>query len=170
VLAVQRSDDANWVGVRDPGSVGSTVWLGLGDVSLDGGTSALDALPVGGACPVTVVSTPTPTPTPEPVPVDSTAPSISQAGASPTQLFMVNLQRTTTITAVVTDSFGVSSVTATWSGAASGSAPMQRSGSTWTLSYTAPEGTPSGTITFTIVARDAAGNSSSTSVNVQVAQ
>lgn len=174
VLATQRSDDSLWIGVRDPGSVGSTVWVGLGDVALDGGMPALETLPVGGACPVAVVSTPTPTPTPEPepvpVPVDSTAPSISQAAATPAQLYMINNQRNSTISAVVTDAGGVASVTATWSGVASGSAPMQRNGSQWTLAYTAPEGTGTGTITFTIQARDAAGNRSSTTVNVQVSQ
>ena len=170
VLATQRSDDSRWVGVRDPGSVGSTVWVGLGDVALDGGMSALDALPVGGACPVAVVSTPTPTPTPEPIPVDSTDPAISQASASPAQLYMINNQRTSTISAVVTDAGGVASVTATWSGVASGSASMQRNGSQWSLAYTAPEGTATGTITFTIEARDRAGNRSSTTVNVQVSQ
>jgi hypothetical protein len=59
VLAVQRSDDALWVGVRDPGALGGTIWVTLGDVSLDEGTPALDELPVGGACPETVVIVPT---------------------------------------------------------------------------------------------------------------
>jgi len=166
VLATQRSDDSRWVGVRDPGSVGSTVWVGLGDVALDGGMSALDALPVGGACPVAVVSTPTPTPTPEPIPVDSTAPSISQVAANPPAVYVTN-GTSTTITMTVTDAGGVASVTATWSGATSGSAPLQRNGNEWTLVYQVPQGSPTGTITFTFVARDRVGNSSSASLDVQ---
>lgn len=58
VFTTQRSEDLLWVGVRDPGSVGSTVWVRLGDVALDDGMTALEALPVGGACPVALVSTP----------------------------------------------------------------------------------------------------------------
>lgn len=167
VLAVQRSDDSLWVGVRDPGALGSTVWVALGDVSLDDGTPALETLPIGGACPQVVVVTPTPEPPPPPA--DTTRPSISQLGANPTVVYVAN-GTSTKLTASVSDAGGVAAVTVSWSGSASGSAPMEFSGGEWSLLYTPPPGTPNGTITFTVVARDYAGNQSSASVAVQVAQ
>ena len=167
VLAVQRSDDSLWVGVRDPGALGGTIWVALGDVSLDDGTSALDDLPIGGACPVTVVVTPTPEPPPPPA--DTTPPVISQLTANPTLIYVMN-NGSAKITAVTSDASGVASVTASWTGAASGSASLQLSGGEWSFVYQPPQGTPNGTITFTVIARDYAGNQSSASVAVQVAQ
>ena len=156
-----------WVGVRDPGSVGSTVWVGLGDVALDGGMSALDALPVGGACPVTVVSTPTPTPTPEPIPVDSTAPSISQASAS-SPFYSANGQ-STTITAVASDNWGVTrvSVQIVRPDGVTSSANMERAGGSWTYVYNSQPHYQTGLYRFVLTAFDAAGNAASVEVTVQ---
>lgn len=171
VLGVQRSEDLRWVGVRDPGAGGSTIWVNLGDLALDGGMPALEALPVGGACPVIVVSTPTPTPTPEPVPVpapgDSTAPTISQASA--TSPFYSGNGQTTTVTAVASDNRGVTrvSVQIVRPDGATATAEMQNSGGGWTYTYSAQGHNQLGLYRFVLTAFDAAGNTSSVEVTVQ---
>ena len=168
VLAVQRSDDALWVGVRDPGALGGTLWVALGDVSLDAGASAVEELPIGGACPETVVVVPTqepapvpteePAPGPNPGPSDTTAPVIQQAAITGNGCGYE-------VQAIVVDNVGVAGVRISWTGLSSGTnQPMSLSGGVWRYGYTAPD--PSnGTVTFTIVARDAAGNESSTVVS-----
>ncbi len=76
VLATERSEDSTWVGVRDPLTLGGTLWVGLGDVSLDDGVPALEALPVGGDCPTTVVALPAVEP--EPVVTEEPTPGPSR--------------------------------------------------------------------------------------------
>lgn len=170
VLAVERSDDALWLGVRDPRALGSTVWVALGDVSLDEGRPALDALPVGGACPETVVvveaepapeptqgpdpgPNPAPNPNPDPGPSDTTAPTASGPSAD-----VNNCPAIVRVSAG--DNVAVTGVTVSWSGAASGSAQMTPAGGAlWQLSYDSAN-LPEGNMTFTFVARDAAGNQS----------
>jgi hypothetical protein len=171
VLATQRSEDLLWVGVRDPGSVGSTVWVGLGDVAFDGGMPAVEALPIGGACPVTVVSTPTPTPTPEPepepAPGDSTAPVISQASAT-SPFYSANGQ-STTITGVANDNRGVTRVSLqiVRPDGASSTVEMQSTGGSWTYVYSSQPHYQTGLYRFVLTAFDAAGNTSSVEVSVQ---
>ncbi|TPX03155.1 hypothetical protein FJ656_18695, partial [Schumannella luteola] len=69
VLAVARSDDASWIGVRNPSTLTGTLWFPAAVVAGDSGTD-WEALPVGGACPTTVVAplhpTESPAPTEEP--------------------------------------------------------------------------------------------------------
>lgn len=169
VLAVQRSEDLLWVGVRDPGSVGSTVWLALGDVALDGGKAALDALPVGGECPVVVVSTPTPEPEPDPVPApgDSTAPVISQASA--TSPFYAGNGQTTTVSAVASDNRGVTriAVRIVRPDGVVESGEMQSAGGTWLFTYSAQGHNLLGLYRFELTAFDAAGNTAAAEVTVQ---
>lgn len=167
VLATQRSEDSLWVGVRDPGSVGSTVWVALADVTLDGGQPAIEALPIGGACPAVVVTVPTaapvpppepgpapaPNPVPNPGPVDGTSPSSGSPSVD-----------TGVCPAIVrvsaSDDVGVTGVTVSWSGAASGSAQMSPlGGGLWQYAYDSAN-SPEGNMTFSFVARDAAGNTS----------
>ena len=64
-----------------------------------------------------------------------------------------------TVVASASDDVGVTSVTVTWSGQYSGSAPMSLVGGEWRYTFTPPTN-ETGTITFTVVARDAAGNQS----------
>jgi hypothetical protein len=178
VLAVQRSDDALWVGVRDPGALGGTIWVTLGDVSLDEGMPALDELPVGGACPETVVVVPTEEPTPEPTqepapdpaPSDTTGPMLTSGNAKPNPISMEGFPECGPTVAVVsvnaTDPSGVKSVTATWSG---GTASLDRSGSQWKFSFSeATIGSNDTNYPITLTARDNAGNKSSIVVNVTV--
>lgn len=163
VLAVQRSDDSLWVGVRDPDALGSTVWVALGDVSLDDGTPALEVLPVGGACPQVVVVTPTPEPPPPPV--DTTRPVISKASAT-SPFFSVN-QQSTTITATATDNVGVTrvSIQIVRPDGVAANAEMQNAGGTWSYVYT-PGPNSGGLFRFVLTAYDAAGNAATAEVSV----
>jgi hypothetical protein len=73
---------------------------------------------------------------------------------------------TPTISAVVTDDTGVASVAISWKGVLNGSASMTGD---WSYELTVPAGTPAGSLEFTVVATDAAGNTSAPyvfSVNV----
>ncbi len=73
VLAVERSDDGDWLAVRDPYQVTRTLWLPAGVVVVDDGEPAVDTLAVGG-CPV-VSASPSPSPSPEPVVTEAPAPA-----------------------------------------------------------------------------------------------
>jgi len=121
----------------------------------------------------TVAPEPEPAPAPAPPPVppappaDTTAPTISQATATPPYVFVGN-GGPTDLSATVTDNVAVAYVAISWSGSATGYGSMQYSGSSWTFHYVAPPGTPAGTITFAITGVDGSGNASApTYVNVQ---
>jgi len=179
VLAVGRSEDSLSVGVRDPDSFGSTIWVALGDVSLDGGSAALEALPTGGTCVETTVAlepepeaapAPTADPAPGPTsapkphsapgPTDGTAPTITQYWLTPDQYVYHNYpaDNSAVLHALASDNAGVTGVDISWSGVHSGSATMTFSGGNWQYSYVVPNGTSFGNIVFTLRARDAAGN------------
>ena len=135
----------------------------------------------------TVTTTPTSTPTetatpaetaapaPAPAPAaDSAAPTLSGAAASPSQDLCADDSYSSyyaiasTISVTAADNVGIIGVHITWTGAESGSAEMSF-GSPWTYTFNPASSTPSGTVTFTLVARDAAGNTSApatTSVTV----
>lgn len=173
VLAVSRDETSTWVGVRDPGALGSTVWVRLGDVALDAGTPALAELPVGGACPEVVVAipvepepepAPTQEPGPAPQPRDTTPPQILQFGAA-----NMNCQTSQQISVVASDNVGVTGVSLSWTGVVPGSANMAPVGSEWRYSFTAPSHDAYYDVTFTAVARDAAGNTRSASTTITVA-
>lgn len=180
VLAVVRTDDSAYLGVRDPLDLGSTVWLPAGVVVVDEGQPAVSTLPVDGcpvptllaetAAPAPVDPAPAPTtpqapttpgnpaPPPPPPPSDTTPPGLGQASGSPTPFFY-NAEPFT-ITAFASDNVGVSAVLISWSGAVSGSSSMSNvGGSQWqyVFSTTAQSFGP---MTFTMVARDSAGNQS----------
>lgn len=179
VLAIARSDDSAFVGVRDPYNTASTVWLPAAAIVVDEGEQDVAALPVDD-CDEVVVTVPTPTPTPEPTtdpqpqpqpgprPVrDTTAPTLGQASANPGAIATLGwapyCADVSTISVPAVDNVGVASVTATWS---SGSAALTPSGSTWSFPFTS---TTTGSFTITLVALDAAGNASApamTSVSV----
>ena len=176
VLALARSDDGGWLGVRDPATLAGTVWVRAGVVTADAPDELVD-LPVAGACPTfaiepidPVVPEPAPTeepapgpqpgpapgPAPAPQPGDTTAPTIDQWWANPT---IVYDDQSATVYALASDNTGVSSIAISWAGAKSGSGVMTKVGAEWRFTLT---NTPavSGNVTFTMRAVDAAGNQS----------
>ena len=166
VLAVEVSADGEWIGVRNPALATQTVWLRQVSVERDDDGAA--ELPVGGECPVitTVQNSPTapvapPTPT---VPSgDSTAPTLADATASPTPLacYGAPYATATTLSVSASDDTAVTAVDVSWSGAYSGQGSMTLTGSTWTFVFDVSSGNDRGDVTFTMTARDAAGNRSS---------
>ena len=181
VLALKRSDDSHYLQVRDPYDVNQLVWLSAGMVSIDKHqpaietlattdcpkpTMALDALPVAPVEPV-VPSAPTPGKpsggsghvTPPAPPKESVKPVIAKASANPTTVYN---DGPTTLTVVATDNVGVTGVTATWTGSATGSGSLHLVGGTWQMSFSSSrtDGPSYGNITFKLIAHDAAGNAS----------
>jgi hypothetical protein len=177
VLAIARSEESDYLGVRDPNDFARTLWFARAVVVVDPGQADVASLPVE-ACPVATVEVvepaPVPVPTAEPAPVpgpapgpgDTTPPSLGQQYASPkTTLYQ---GESTTIYAFSSDNVATTQVLISWSGVASGSGSMNDGpGNQWTFSYTKPSGAPIGKVTFTLVARDAAGNQS-TPVTVDI--
>jgi hypothetical protein len=174
VLAVARSEESDYLGVRDPNDFARTLWFERAVVVVDAGQADVATLPIE-ACPVATVEViePTPEPTqepepgPQPGPGDTTKPTIAQAGASASSMWDCPPDNQVTLSVVATDNVGVTGVSVTWSGApGNGSAQMVKNGGQWQYTYTSPY--PAfGNVTFTFKAFDAAGNSSSTkSVNV----
>ena len=172
VLAVARSEDSSYLGVRNPDDVAATIWVPASVVVPDD-AAGLDALPVGAACPVVTITVPEPVvvvpvaPTPEkpkpgaPVPPppapDTTPPAL---GLKPT----VQIQNClTTVKLTATDNVGVTSVSVSMSGANTGTRQMQLVAGVWQLVLNATtETVHDGNTTFTMTAKDAAGNSSPT--------
>lgn len=166
VVALARNADGTQVQVRNPQNVGQLVWVPASQVDADTGQAAVSTLPVGPACPtlyvaqapVVVPVTPvTPTKPGKPgVPKDTTAPTVGKPTTP--QPNTVNCEAQVTTTA--SDNVGVTSVSISWTGSNVGSGQMSHSsGSTWTYHF-APSPVYSGNDTFTVVAHDAAGNSS----------
>ncbi len=162
VLAVARSEDSTWLGLRDPLNIVSTVWVPFAAVTVDEGQDAA-ALATGGACPLveTTLAVPqapvTATPTPVPGPSDTTPPSVGQAYADPTPFYNAE---TTTVHALATDNVAVTSVLISWSGAHTGSGTMTKIGGEWQFAFSTTDN-PTGMMTFELRAVDAAGNVSS---------
>lgn len=189
VVAVARDDDGAWVAVRDPRDLATEVWVPLSVVTVDSGEPDIASLPVGAGCPEEVpyeveqpepVAPPAgdpqqpsgpnnpgaPNNPPPPPPGDTTAPSVTQVGASPNPVYATE---PVSLSAVATDNVGVTSVVVSWSGQYSGSTSMTPSGGQWVATFVPPTNN-SGTITFTFRAYDAAGNASgapSTSISHQ---
>ncbi len=173
VLALQRTKDSAWLAVRDPYDLATTVWVRRAAVRVDdSGDTA--SLPVGG-CPTPSVSvTPEPTveaaPDAPAAPATPTTPSKKPAPPTPTPdttaptvatpvVTVANCQ--TTITTTASDNVGVTSVTISWTDHNTGSGSMTLSGGTWKLVLTNPAaGMHDGNTVFTVIAHDAAGNSS----------
>lgn len=165
VLAVEVSADGEWIGVRDPAFAAQIVWLRQVSVERDDAGAA--ELPVGGECPsvTTVENAPTaPAPLAPTVPTgDTTAPSLASATASPVPLacYGAPYATATTLSVAASDDTAVTAVDLVWSGAYSGQASMTLTGSTWTYLFDVSTGNDRGDVTFTMTARDAAGNRSS---------
>jgi len=134
----------------------------------------------------TTQATTTTTPVTTTTPPDTTPPQISQPSAKPAEIWEEDglaiscpddTNRQSTISAVVTDNFGVTSVTASWTDPIGNlNVAMSGAGSTYTTTfgpYAAGDWDPSDSdqshvVTITITARDASGNTSSTTVSVTV--
>ncbi|MEP6481916.1 MAG: hypothetical protein ABJA94_07915 [Rhodoglobus sp.] len=184
VLAIARSDDSRWLGVRNPITLTDTVWVPVVDITVDDGEPAIETLPVGGSCPVvTVVTDPPPVvvapvtpvtpvtpvgPQQPPVP-DTTAPSVGKptSNVDPVCSLAGSGPYTATISVTASDDVGVAGVSISWSGVSSNSASMSGGGTNWSYLFTAANSS-SGNLTFTVVATDGAGNqSSSKSVTIK---
>ena len=142
-------------------------------------SSAPSATPTPTPTP-TVSVTPSPTPVateapapaappPAPAPIaDTTGPTLGGASSSPDDDVCADdsyagyYAITSTISVAANDNVGVAGVHITWSGAESGSGEMS-SGASWSFTFNPTQNTQSGTVTFTLVARDAAGNTSAPS-------
>jgi len=160
------------------------VWLEQSLVTLDEAASLADTVPVGGACP-TVTSEmfaapqpsaePTaPEPTaPGPGPInpapparDTIAPSLSSPTIQPALLGCDDQSgpRSGIVTVAASDNIAVTAVQISWTGSYTGSASMTPNGSSWRYTFDAQlEPGDRGDVIFRMVARDAAGNSSSAS-------
>lgn len=164
VLALERSDDSAFLGVRDPHDFSRVLWLDRADVVVDGGVDVA-SLPVGDACPTVVALEPEPEPQPQPEPGPppgpqpqpqpqpvNQAPTIITMAASPNPVWCTDL---TTITVAASDDHSVTGVSLSWTGLVSNSAAMTKSGSVWTYSFDPPtDGGLSANVTFTAIATD----------------
>ncbi len=179
VLVVAQSDDAEWVGVRNPQSLAETLWLPITSITLDEGEAAAAAtVPVGGDCATVTIVADAETPSDAPsAPADDSgaapardtaAPTISSASSQYPLMTCDDsyLPAVSVITIDAADNVGVTAVTATWSGAYTGQASATRSGGSWVFTFDATGPGTKGDVQFVITAVDAAGNTSSPAVVV----
>ena len=169
-LVVARTEDSQWLGVRDSYDYSHTVWLPASVVSIDAGQGDVDAVPVqdcvvpevvvNSAAPEATVEPEDPT-KPTPPTSDTTAPALktpSVVAPWPNNGVCVAYGEHATISVVATDNVGVTGVAISWSGAKSGSGQMSGGGSNWSFTYTPANESGYGIVNFTLIARDAAGN------------
>ena len=167
VLTVQRSEDSAWLGVRNPNDVSDVLWLASTHLVIDQEQAAVSGLPVGEACPEVFVATPAPAPAPAPEPgpvpppapapgppADTTKPTIGTPTANPNPVYNLN---PVVISVSAADNVGVNSVLISWSGQFTSSSTMTYSAGVWKYTFT-PTDAAGGDITFTLRAKDAAGN------------
>jgi len=199
VYVTGRDASGGWYEVRDPRNQASVRWVPEGAVDPDavvdvpvrecsvpvelvgaGEESSTTTTTVAGQTgPTTTVTEQTaPGTTVQTTPVaDKVKPTVSQAGRSPAQIFDSSCgapyASISTITVTATDNVAVTQVTGTYSGL--GGSPLsftKGGGNTWTATFGPFTGLAPGyfqNITIIIVARDAAGNTSSaTQVSVEV--
>jgi hypothetical protein len=192
VLAVQRSDDSSYLAVRDPRDLNRELWFRSADVTVDKSQAAIATLPVG-SCPEinSLLMPPTnrsskggstpskPTTPTKPSAPDTSAPSLGSPSAthgSVSDPVCVNhpsdpSREYAIISASASDNKGVTGVSISWTGPGSdhGSGSMHKSGSVWKFTFDPVSTTDTGTATFSLQARDAAGNKSSIrTINLQL--
>jgi hypothetical protein len=170
VVALARNADGTEVQIRNPHDVGQLLWVPTALVDADTGEAAVSTLPLGAACPtvtvarapvvvpVTPVSPTKPTKPTKPAPGspgDTTPPSVSSVTVT------TNDNCHVVITAAAGDDVGVTSVTITLTSANTGSHTMTAVAGHWQYEMTQPPVFSSGSTTFTVIAHDAAGHSSS---------
>jgi hypothetical protein len=160
VVAVQRSDDTSYLGVRNPYDVSQVLWLDASVVVVDAGQPDVSTLPVG-ACPVIAVQYGTPEPVaPEPEPGDTSAPRILKA-AGTTPFYSAN-GGPTTITATATDNEGVRRITIAITRPDGGTSSVTMNhvgGENFSYVYQ-PGPSPVGVYSFVLTAYDRADNAS----------
>jgi hypothetical protein len=171
--------------------------VAIGDTSADSSTTTTLGETTTTVDASTTTTTPSSTTTTKPTtsttqttstttPPDTTPPQISQSSAKPAEIWEEDglaiscpsgTNRQSTISAVVTDNLGVTSVTASWTDPIGNhNVALSAAGSTYTTTfgpYAAGDWDPSGSdqshlVTITITAGDAAGNTSTTTVSVTV--
>ncbi|MBA4246915.1 MAG: hypothetical protein C0444_01275 [Microbacterium sp.] len=153
--SITQMTDASPVAVEsasvDPQSCGE----GPGAGGVCPTSDQLDDSPAPSDNPSEAPPAPEPEPDPDPAPAppsDTTLPTVQQLSIDSNPCPAV-------IQAVAADNVGVTQVTLTWSGATTGSAAMSFVSGTWRYLYDS-ENLPEGTMTFTAIALDAAGNAS----------
>ena len=166
-LVVARTEDSEWLGVRDSYDYSHTVWLPASVVTVDAGQGDVDAVPVQDCVvPEVVVNTPAPVVTKEPEkPATDAAPQITGITQSTKEIHQSGFapdHADVNVTAV--DDHKVTSVTASWPaspGVTAGSVNAVFGGGTWNFTF-GPFANPgfSSTATITIIAFDAAGHQS----------
>ena len=194
VLAIERSDDGSWLGIRDPFELTRTVWLPAGAVVVADGQPAVGTLPVGGcpapssespsaepsATPAESPATPSPTPatTSQPAPTatprtaDKTRPSISAGAWTVSPVYgsgwTCGLSHSQ-IKIVATDNVGVTGVSATSAFPGATVTLTSHSGSNYVFVFQMPAVNPAtGSTSVTFTARDAAGNKRAVTVSLAV--
>ena|GEM_PF-5173245 len=183
VLVIERSVDAEWVGVRNPSRPGETLWLAQSVVTLDDAQPPTETLPTGGECPTITTevgfasgapAAEAPAATPEspgttpnrPPAGDTSAPQLSAPNAQPALIACSGgypYPTASLISVAAQDNLAVTRVDISWSGSYSGSSTMSNGGSTWTFTFDATGPGDRGDVTFSMVASDAAGNRSAAS-------
>lgn len=180
VYVTGRDESGGWYEVRDPRNQARVLWVPEGAVDPD----AVVDVPVREcSLPVELVGaaeeSSTTTTTVQTTPVaDTVKPTVSQAGRSPDRIYDPNpadpdCPNTSTLTVQATDNVAVTQVTGTYSGLPGGPKAFTKgAGNTWTATFGPFTGLATEyeqNITIIIVARDAAGNTSSaTQVSVLV--
>jgi hypothetical protein len=157
--SMTQMTDASPVAVESPSVDPQSCGEGPGADGVCPTSEELDDSPAPSDDPSEAPPAPGPDPEPEPDPVpappsDTTLPTVQQLSIDSNPCPAV-------IQAVAADNVGVTQVTLSWSGVATGSAAMSLVSGTWRYFYDS-ENLPEGTMTFTAIARDAAGNASST--------
>ena len=164
-LVVARTEDSEWLGVRDSYDYSHTVWLPASVVTVDAGQGDVDAVPVQDCVvPEVVVNTPAPVVTKEPEkPAPDAAPQITGITQSEKTIYQTGYTPDRVVFSVsATDDKAVESLRVSWPAAGTipaGDVDLVKSGSYWVFTfgpYNSPP--PAGvTVSFTFVATDAAG-------------
>ncbi|HEY4224838.1 MAG TPA: hypothetical protein VGM70_03405 [Pseudolysinimonas sp.] len=174
VVALARSTDGSSVQVRNPSDTRTDVWIPASKMESDSGQPAFSTLPVGDACPTIEVPLPAPVveaPVAPPAPGKPSKPGTPSTPSAPapdttpptvaTPVVATNQNCLVVVTVTATDDVGVTGVTVVLSGANGGSHPMTFGNGHWQYTLQAPPVFSSGSTTFTVTAKDAAGHSSS---------
>jgi hypothetical protein len=166
VYAILRTADSGYIGLRDPSNTATTIWVPSSALV----QTDFSGLPIGGCGTPSIVPVPVVVAPPVVTPVkpgkpakDTSAPSVGKPTVATNENCHV------VITTTASDNVGVTGVTITLSGVNSGSHQMSAVSGHWQYEMTQPPVFSSGLTTFTVVAHDAAGNSSSPmSVNATI--
>jgi hypothetical protein len=159
VLAVARSEDSVYLGVRNPDDVAATIWVPASVVVADAGQDVA-GLPVGEACPTGTLAPLIVVPV-EPT-IEPTSPGAPPPGDTSPPTFGTSTVACTNVAIPASDNVGVTSVTVSASGANTlPVSQMQLIKGTWKFNIV-PQFQNNGDTLFTFVATDGAGNSTKT--------